>query len=317
MNKICLIGFGKIGFRYFEAIFKLKNKFNLYIVDINCPFKKGYEYLKKNKIKKTVFFLKNLNEIDVKKFDLVIISTTCDGRLRLIEKVKKSFTFKNIIIEKPITQNETELIKLKRILPKNSWIHSNKKNFKIYKDIKKKINLKNRVKMTIEGNNWGICCNSLHFIELFNFFCQKKITKIQETKKLKWIKSKRKNFFDLDDGEIKISYGNDLLFLSSSKNKDLKNWNVKIEIINGKNKWEILEKDSLITQNYNKKKTSHKILYLSKYMTEIISNILNKNYKKIYFYNFALSYILYKPTIRFFLKKWRQKYKKAITVPIS
>ena len=317
MDKICLIGFGNIGFRYFEAILKLKNKFNLYIIDINSPFKKGHDYLKKNKITKKIFFLKNLNEIDVKKFDLVIISTTCDGRLRLIEKVKKSFTFKNIIIEKPITQSETELVKLKKILPKNSWINSQKKSFKIYKDIKKKINLKNKVIMKVEGNSWGICCNSLHLIELFNFFCQKKITKIQETKKLKWVKRKRNKFFDLDDGEIKISYGNDLLFLSSSKNRSLKNWNIKVMIINGKKKWEIFEKDNLIMQDYNKKKITHKVLYISEYMVEIISNILSKNYKRIYIPNFASSYILFRPTIRFFLKKWRQKHKKAITVPIS
>jgi len=317
MNKICLIGFGNIGFRYFEAIFKLKNKFVFYVIDINNSFKKGYEYLKKNKIKKKVFFLKNLSEIDTKKFDLVIIATTCNGRLRLIEEVKKSFIFKNIIIEKPITQSENELVKLKKILPKNSWINSPKKNFKIYKDIKKKINLKNKIEMTVKGNSWGICCNSLHFIELFNFFCKKKITKIQETKTLKWIENKRKGFFDLDDGEIKITYNNNLLFLNSSKNNDLKKWNLKVEIINGKKKWEIFEKDNFIIQNYNKKKTSHYLPYISEYMVEIISYILNKNYKKIYIPNFASSYILFKPTIRFFLKKWRIKHKKALTTPIT
>ena len=52
-------------------------------------------------------------------------------------------------------------------------------------------------------------------------------------------------------------------------------------------------------------------------MVEIISYILNKNYKKIYIPNFASSYILFKPTIRFFLKKWRIKHKKALTTPIT
>jgi hypothetical protein len=317
MDKICLIGFGNIGFRYFEAIYKLQNKFDLYIVDINSPFKKGYEYLKKNKIKKTVFFLKSLNEINIKKFDLVIISTTCNGRLHLIKKVNKSFTFKNIIIEKPITQSETELVKLKKILPKNCWINSAKKSLKIYKDIKKKISTKNKVEMKVEGNNWGICCNSLHYIELFNFFCKKKITKIQETKVLKWVKSKRKGFFDLHEGEMKISYNNNLLFLNSSKNTNFKDWNLRILITNGQKKWEIFQKDNLIVQNYNKKKTSHKVYYISEYMTQLISNILKKNHKKIYIPNFSASFILFKPVIRFFLKKWRKKHKKALIVPIT
>ena len=317
MNKICLVGFGNLGFRYFQAISKLKKNLYLYVIDINGFFKKGYEYQKKNKIQKNIIFLRNLDEIDEKKIDLVIIATTANSRLNLIEKIKKLFIFDNIIIEKPITQSETELIKLKKILPKNSWINTQVKNFKIYKDIKKKINPKNRIKMTVEGNSWGICCNSLHLIELFNYFCEKKISQIEETKKLKWVKSKRKNFFELDEGEIKINFNKNLLFLNSLKNKKLEKWNIKINIQNGNKKWEIYETNSLIVQIYNKKKTSHKIPFVSEYMVKIISNILNKNYKKIFIPNFNSSYILFKPTIRFFLKKWKEKNKNALFVPIT
>ena len=171
--------------------------------------------------------------------------------------------------------------------------------------------------MTVEGNSWGICCNSLHLIELFNYFCEKKISQIEETKKLKWVKSKSKNFFELDEGEIKINFNKNLLFLNSLKNKKLEKWNIKINIQNGNKKWEIYETNSLIVQIYNKKKTSHKIPFVSEYMVKIISNILNKNYKKIFIPNFNSSYILFKPTIRFFLKKWKEKNKNALLVPIT
>ena len=42
MSKICLIGFGNFGCRYFQAILKLNLKFELTIVDTLATFNKDF-----------------------------------------------------------------------------------------------------------------------------------------------------------------------------------------------------------------------------------------------------------------------------------
>ena len=77
MSKICLIGFGNLGYRYFQAILKLKFRFDLSIIDISGSFDRGYGYLSYIKSNHKVKFYKNLKTVH-KKFDLIIISTTAD-----------------------------------------------------------------------------------------------------------------------------------------------------------------------------------------------------------------------------------------------
>lgn len=222
MNKICLIGFGNLGYRYFQAIINLNLKFELSIVDTSVAFNKGYDYLSNIKNKVEVKFFKNLN-LDQKKFDLIIIATTADKRLELIKKLKKKLTFKYLLIEKPLTQSNLELSSIKKIIKnKKCWVDTHKRFIKPYKLIKKKINQKNKILMNVEGNNWGICCNSLHYLDLFYSFCNKKVSNISEIKNLKWIKSKRKNYYELDDGIMKINCGNNILNLISFNKKKMK-----------------------------------------------------------------------------------------------
>ena len=68
---------------------------------------------------------------------------------------------------------------------------------------------------------------------------------------------------------------------------------------------------------YNKKKIFHKVPLLSTRMTNTISKILSGNYEKVELTDFKTSQFLYKPIIRFFLKKWKKNHKKAINVPIT
>ena len=72
-----------------------------------------------------------------------------------------------------------------------------------------------------EGQNWGLCCNTIHFIDLLFFFSHKKILNVESYPFLekKIYKSKRKNFYELKG---KINYecnnGNKLTISDEKKN---------------------------------------------------------------------------------------------------
>ena len=47
-----------------------------------------------------------------------------------------------------------------------------------------------------EGINWGLGCNSIHFINLVSFFSGERPTKVIERKISKWMPAKRKGYFE-------------------------------------------------------------------------------------------------------------------------
>ena len=86
MHKILILGFGSIGYRYFEAISKIKSpKIKIIIVDkkIKSLLKK---YNLRNKFITTYPDIENIS----KKIDLGVISTTCNNRHILLKNLKKN-----------------------------------------------------------------------------------------------------------------------------------------------------------------------------------------------------------------------------------
>jgi len=311
MFKIAIVGFGSIGSRYFEAINKIKIlKIKFFIVD-----KKIKTIIKNQKLSgKFINVSDNLNIIP-KKVDLCIISTTCQNRHALLKKIIDKSKFKNLILEKPLTQSPNELLALDNILKEveNVWVNTDKRCEDIYKFIKSKIKLKYKLSMSVEGNSWGICCNSLHYVDLFNFLSKQRLHTIKEESSLSWFPSKRNGFQEIDNTKLKLKFGKHELYLLSKKNSLPKN--TKIIIKNGKKTFDIRVKASIFELKHNKKSLFFKNEPLSIKMTKVIKKILLKNKSNLP--NYQNSTKLYFPLIDFFLKKWQIKFPKSTKVPIT
>ena len=312
MYKIVIVGFGSIGFRYFEAINKIRlPNIEIFIVDKKIKSLMKHRNLNKRFIKTS----HNLKFIP-KKIDLCIISTTCQNRHTLLKKLINRSKPKNLILEKPLTQSPNELLKLNNILKniKNIWVNTDRRCLNIYKFIGSKLNTKNKILMKVEGNSWGICCNSLHFVDLFSFLSDQYLSTIKEKSFLNWFPSKRSNFKELDGGKLELKFDKHELHLSSNKKKTLIK-DLKISIKNEKKTFYIKENMNSFELRYNKQTLFFKNAPLSVKMTNIIKKILLKNKSNLP--NYHNSAKLYFPLINFFLKKWKTYNPKSTKVPIT
>lgn len=311
MYKIVIVGFGSIGFRYFEAINKIRlPNIEIFIVDKKIKSLMKHRNLNKRFIKTS----HNLKFIP-KKIDLCIISTTCQNRHTLLKKLINRSKPKNLILEKPLTQSPNELLKLNNILKniKNIWVNTDRRCLNIYKFIGSKLNTKNKILMKVEGNSWGICCNSLHFVDLFSFLSDQYLSTIKEKSSLKWVPAKRSGFKELDEGKLNLKFGKHELHLSSNKESLPKN--LKIFIKNEKKTFYLKENMNSFELRYNKQTLFFKNDPLSVKMTSIIKKILLKNKSNLpNYYNSAK---LYYPLINFFLEKWKTYSPKSTKVPIT
>ena len=311
MYKIIIVGFGSIGYRYYEAINRIQiPNIKIFIVD-----KKIKSIMKKhNLIRKNIKTSNDLKLIP-KKMDLCVISTTCQNRHILLKKIINKSNFKNLILEKPLTQSPKELLELNNILKQaqNVWVNTDRRCENVYRFIKSKINIKNKISMKVEGNSWGICCNSLHYVDLFNFLSKEHIHSIREKSLIKWFPAKRKGFQEIDNTKLQLKFGHHELYLSSKKNSLPKN--LKIVIKNKNKTFYIKEKVDNFELKFNKKSLYFKNDPLSIKMTNIIKKILLKSKSNLP--NYTNSAKLYHPLIEFFLEKWKNKSPKSTKVPIT
>ncbi len=311
MYKIAIIGFGSIGYRYLQAINRIQlPNIKLFIIDKKIKIQSG-----QNNFNKTIITKSNKIKIIPKKIDLCIISTTCQNRHKLLRELTKQSNFTNLILEKPLTQSPKELLKLNTILKNktNIWVNTDRRILEVYKFIKSNLDIKKKLFMNVEGNSWGICCNSLHFVDLFNFFCNEYSYTIKEKSIFKWIKSKRNGFKELDNGKLELKFGNHKLCLLSKKNSLPKN--VKISIKNGKKNFLVKEKTDTFELKHNKKKIIFKNEPTSIKMTNIIKKMLLENKSNLPCY--LDSSILYYPLIEYFLTKWQVFNPRSKKVPIT
>ena len=311
MYKIIIVGFGSIGSRYFEAINRIKiSNIKIFIVD-----KKIKSIMKHQKLSGKLIKASDDLKFIPKKADLCIISTTCQNRHILLKKLINKSKFKNLILEKPLTQSPNELLELNNVLKdvKNVRVNTYRRCEDIYKFIQSKINIKDKISMRVEGNSWGICCNSLHYVDLFNFLSKEHLHTIKEKSISSWFPAKRKSFQELDNVKLKLRFGKHEMHLLSNKNSLPKN--LKIFIKNKKKTFYIKEKVDNYELNYNKKIYFFKNDPISIKMTKIIKKILLTNKSNLPSY--LNSTRLYHPLISFFLKKWQIKFPKSTKVPIT
>ncbi len=233
--KFLIIGFGSIGKRYLQAIEATKIKCEIFIYDID---KSKYE--SKNK-KYNIFYLKNLNQLK-NKIDFCFFSSNSNQRFETIQNTFQYVRPKYIIIEKIISQSAKDLNKIYNLFKKYKmlgkvWVNTHYRTYKIFE---KTINLeikRNLHSIEVKGTNWGLICNSIHYIDLYSYILNTKIKKIDTRNlKKKWVRAKRKGFFE-NYGELKvIFYNKKILTLSCKKTPKINDTNTYhiIKLMNGR-----------------------------------------------------------------------------------
>lgn len=276
-KNILIVGLGNIGNRYLEGILSMKTRLNLHLLEKNK--KKTLvlkNYIKNNNFKNKIKVYKKKNEIIGKLFFLAIIATTANKRSIVTKYILNKTKVSNWIIEKPLGQSLNDINFFQKFFfKKNSWVNLPRKTFENYKIIKKILNKEKIRRIEVFGNNWGMCCNGLHFINLFSWLLDEKIKKIDCNDIKKWKRTKRKNFWEAE-GKIKLVFSNNsfgILKSSISENK-FKSCKVLVTTTNKRILYD--ETNGKIFLNGKIKLKDKKIPLLSNYVPIFLKKIIKK-----------------------------------------
>ena len=269
--EILIVGVGNLGLRYLEGILNSDLKCNISLLDINIDnLNKVKSFVKKKKFENNIFYLNDIKDLKGS-FDVGIISTYSSKRNLLIEEINFKVTIKNWIIEKILAQSSSECNHiLQTLLHQKAWVNLPRRYMSYYKVLQKFLKKTKNIEINVDGGNWGLACNAIHFLDLIEYLTSQKIAIVNCSNLYKeWFKSKRDGFYEIN-GIISGQTNQGTLFKLKSTND--KNERL-ISIISKEFEIIINEmKEEVIFNNRKKKKVT--IIYQSQITENILKDIL-------------------------------------------
>lgn len=209
--KIALIGCGNIGSRHLQALKKTQREIEITIcepfADSRATALTRYNEVEDNLCIKDFKVLENYKLLP-SDIDFVIIATSASERFDIAKWVVNNIDLKYLLLEKVVFQSIDEfssfddLIKNKNI---KVWVNCPRRMYGFYQTLKNDFSGIDKINMTVSGDNWGMGCNSIHMMDLYQYLTNCKEYKCDNSRlSEKIIDSRRSGYKELL-GEIKIN----------------------------------------------------------------------------------------------------------------
>ena len=171
---ILLVAVGGIGFRHFQALLNCQSGFALYVVDVNREaLERARVYADQQVHNKTVYYLTSVAEIEQNTaFKVAIIATSSLPRKEVFLSVIDHHSVETVIFEKvlfPRLNDYAEVAELLQSHHINAYVNCIRRTAELYELLREQLRNSDCITASARGSNWGLACNSVHMLDLFDF----------------------------------------------------------------------------------------------------------------------------------------------------
>lgn len=204
-KKVLIVGFGAMGCRHTQAFLSQKSKFEVHVLE---PSENNIkENLKKINAEYNDCKWYSISD-DIPVLDIAVIATSSKPRFEIIKKLLK-IGYRNFLLEKIVFQSEYQFKTVLKLTKKfNALVYCNFVNryFDVYNIIRKEIlTSNNKTHITVHGGEFGLGCNSIHYIDIFQYLTNCNNPKLVKAKiNISKIKNKRGNEYEEFTGFITL-----------------------------------------------------------------------------------------------------------------
>lgn len=227
MYKIAIIGVGQLGSRHLQALTTTKLEIDIELVEPYKPMqetaRERYEQMPNNPKINSISFFDNISGLS-DELDLVVVATTANVRRVVVDELLDSKKVKNIILEKVLFQNYADydhFTKRFEDLNVNVWVNHPRRLFSFYDQFIPELKKSSHVSYHVQGGEWGMACNALHFLDHLQMMQQNNNPQINiDTTMLipEVIESKRQGCYEVY-GTLSGTIGNGSFSLTCSQGK--------------------------------------------------------------------------------------------------
>jgi hypothetical protein len=171
---LAIIGAGQIGSRHLQALANLDRTATVFIIDPSSESLATAETRFKQVAKRDHVSLKasqKLTDLPAA-IDVAIIATNSNVRLELLKGLLAHSRVSHVILEKVLFQSQEECDLAAQLLKgaaSTAWVNCPKRLSPLYSDVRKELDGEGLVNIYVSGSNWGLGCNSIHFLDLAQF----------------------------------------------------------------------------------------------------------------------------------------------------
>jgi len=212
---VAIIGVGSLGARYVQGLASARMKLRIYAVDpsvdaiLACA--ELWQRAGGNESNNTISFHSAIDHLP-RSLDLTIVATSSYGRAEIISRIAGTANVTYWIIEKVLAQSEEELYKILEVTSGalGRWVNTPMRQMRWFRDIKNILGDKALVMCSKTGGDWGLACNSIHYIDLFSWLSGEELISIDTTELgPTWMQAKRKGYFEVR-GSLRLRYSGGL-----------------------------------------------------------------------------------------------------------
>ena len=277
MYTVVVVGCGQLGSRYIQGLRKIALPLSIFVVD---PSARSLE--KARALWNAAQEDTPINEIswfsDISflpsEIDLAIISTTAKHRCVIVESIARRHLVKYWVLEKVLAQSTQELERMRDSLVSSdaSWVNTPRRMMSWHQSLKAELTTSKPLQVSRSGSDWGLACNSIHFIDLIAWWTDETVKSIDVSGLEKnWHRSKRLGFYEIFGSlAVEFSFGSTLLLNASADSIER-----GIDVLGNQKDWNIDEAKGHAISSRGQK--SYGKLELQSEMTEcLVTQILTK-----------------------------------------
>lgn len=174
-TNIAIIGAGQLGSRHLQGLKKASVPMNIYVLDASTESlgicEQRYNEIAENKLIGKIVFTTQWDEIPAS-IDIAIVATGSKPRCTIIHELVEKHQCRMLILEKflfPKMSDYDDITNLFQIKNVRAWVNCSRRYFACYQNLRDVLANDGPLTFVLEGKNWGLCCNSIHQIDLFAF----------------------------------------------------------------------------------------------------------------------------------------------------
>ena len=212
LPKVLLIGSGQLGSRYLQGLSGIERQLNITVVD---PSSAALDVAKQRladvspSTTHELHFTTSLDEVP-KELDLALVVTPAHSRPDVVSAISSRHQVKAWILEKLLAQSSQDVSHIEKFLGGQShvWVNTPRRLMHWHQAIKQRLLARRPAafRARVSGGNWGLACNSIHFIDLVSWWAGSSVDIVDDGGLKDWQPSRRAGFQEVF-GSLVVFFG--------------------------------------------------------------------------------------------------------------
>ena len=174
LERVAIVGAGSLGRRHLQGLVKSTRQILIYVVE---PLEESRKAVEEFIASEGAASLPSISVHSCVEelsgdLDLVIVATTSSVRLQVIERLTSVCRVRYMVLEKFLFHDSQEYRQAESLIKEHGaivWVNTPRRSFDIYRQLRDRTRNDRLVHFSADGGDWGLCGNSVHFVDLVQF----------------------------------------------------------------------------------------------------------------------------------------------------